>query len=585
MEEFLNNFHFLRPWWLLAMILPLLGYFRFFIGMKNVSAWENVCDKKLLEFLLVKGSSRQRSTVATILMLGMFGAIVALAGPSWQKKDIPAYAPENPVMFLLNLSSDMDATDVTPNRLMRAKYAISDLLNSASDVQSGLIVYTNEPFLISPIAEDSRIVKNLLPAVAGDIMPENGDKLYRAIDFAVSRLQEAGYKKGNIVVLAADVGQDFNLAIMSAAGAYAKGYRVSVVDASVKGSEKLKMTAQKGGGEYVKILSGLSRLSAYLTQTSGQKLKQSENEREMWEDAGYYLLVLPLLCALYFFRRGILVIILGVMMSHTAYAGFFLNNNQEAMRAFDNQDYEQAAAKFDNKGWKASAFYRSGNYDEAYKYFAGEDSESLYNQGNALAKGGKIEEAIAKYEEVLKQVPNHEDVKFNLEYLKQQQQNQQQQQSQSDQNSEDNQDQNQSSGGQNNQQQNNSEQNNADKPQGDNEQSQNADSQSPSGGQGDEEQNQQQKQPQQSGNQQQDQKQQGKSRQQQSAAPEQKGDKTQEQAQAEALADEKTKEKGDNYSEAAQAREQQFRDIPEDVGGLLRAFIYKEYQKNRYKDN
>ena len=42
---------------------------------------------------------------------------------------------------------------------------------------------------------------------------------------------------------------------------------------------------------------------------------------------------------------------------------------------------------------------------------------------------------------------------------------------------------------------------------------------------------------------------------------------------------------GEGYSEAAQAREQQFRDIPEDAGGLLRAFILKEYQKNRYKDN
>lgn len=48
---------------------------------------------------------------------------------------------------------------------------------------------------------------------------------------------------------------------------------------------------------------------------------------------------------------------------------------------------------------------------------------------------------------------------------------------------------------------------------------------------------------------------------------------------------EKNDRDGEGYSEAAQAREQQFRDIPEDAGGLLRAFILKEYQKNRYKDN
>lgn len=49
--------------------------------------------------------------------------------------------------------------------------------------------------------------------------------------------------------------------------------------------------------------------------------------------------------------------------------------------------------------------------------------------------------------------------------------------------------------------------------------------------------------------------------------------------------EEKDDRDGEGYSEAAQAREQQFRDIPEDAGGLLRAFILKEYQKNRYKDN
>ena len=53
MEDFINNFHFLRPWWLLALLLPLAGYLRFFAGLKNVSAWEGVCDQILLDFLLV----------------------------------------------------------------------------------------------------------------------------------------------------------------------------------------------------------------------------------------------------------------------------------------------------------------------------------------------------------------------------------------------------------------------------------------------------------------------------------------------------------------------------------------------------
>ena len=183
MTEFLNNFHFLRPWFLVLLIVPFFVYRHFFSSLKNVSAWENVCDKKLLNFLLIRGSSQQRSFIGYLAIIGLIGAVLALSGPTWQKKNMPSFAPENPVMLLLNLSSDMENTDITPNRLARAKYGISDLVKELK-TQTGLIVYSDEPFLISPITEDNNIIINLLPAIGRDIMPENGDKLNRAIDMA-----------------------------------------------------------------------------------------------------------------------------------------------------------------------------------------------------------------------------------------------------------------------------------------------------------------------------------------------------------------------------------------------------------------
>ncbi len=579
MAEFLNAFHFLRPWWLLFLLVPLIGSFRFFSGLKNISAWESVCDRRLLDFLLVKGSSRQRSLVAGILLMGMSAAIIALAGPSWQKKEIPSFAPENPVVFLLNLSSDMDETDVTPNRLVRAKYAVSDLLRTLSGAQSGLIVYTGEPFLISPLSDDGRIIDNLLSAVTPDIVPENGDRLDRALDYAVKRLRESGYDNGNIVVLAADVGQDFNLAMISSAGAYAKGYRVSVVDAAAVGSEKLKMIAEKGGGAYVGIVSGLPQLSSWLSRHKGQQLKESKNEKEAWEDAGYYVLFIPLICTLYFFRRGLLSLVFLLAFTDSVHAGFFLNDNQEGLRAFERREFEQAASHFRDPAWKASAYYRAGKFADALKYFSGNDAESLYNQGNALAKSGKIDEAIKNYEKVLEMMPEHEDAKFNLEYLKKQQQQQQQQQSANGEQNQQNQ-QSSSNGGQNqsangdNKQSDGSNEKQEGRPQ----------SSSSSGGQGEQDAGQENKQPQPAESNEQTA---GgeKNKQQAVPQPQDKGGESKEEAKTAAVGQEKSNESGKGYSEAAQAREQQFRDIPEDVGGLLRAFILKEYQKNRYKDN
>lgn len=139
--------------------------------------------------MLVRGSSAQRRAVSYLAFAGFVGAVLALSGPVWQKKEVPDLAPENPVILLLNMSTDMAARDLTPNRLTRAKFEISDLLKLLRNVQAGLIVYTREPFLITPITEDLGLIENLLPAVVFNIMPANGDRLDRAVALAVKNFR------------------------------------------------------------------------------------------------------------------------------------------------------------------------------------------------------------------------------------------------------------------------------------------------------------------------------------------------------------------------------------------------------------
>lgn len=592
MEEFLTNFHFLRPWWLLLLILPVLFYWRFFKGIKNKSSWEGVCDKRLLDFLLIKGSSKQRKAIAYLAFVGIFFAIIAVAGPTWKKKEVPSLSPENPVMLLLNLSTDMAQRDLTPNRLTRAKYEISDLLKVLRNVQAGLIVYSNEPFLISPITDDLKLLENLLPAIEFNIMPANGDRLDRAIALAIEKFKNAGYTNGNIILFTSDIGERFDLALEEAKKAKADNYHVSVVAVTKDASEKLRMIAQSGGGIFTTLNANdndIERIAAEVAKNVSDELKLSENLRSAWEDYGYYLVFIPLLCCLYFFRKGIAVIVLILGTASQAQAGFFLNNNQEGLKAFNQQDYSQAAQKFEDAKWKGSALYKAGDYEKAYQEFAkGNDTTALYNQGNALAKSGKTEEAIKKYEEVLQKDANHADAKFNLEYLKQQQEQQQQQQQNQQQN-------------QNNRQQN-SDQDQRDKQsqQSENEQNNDQDKSQNQQDGSDNQQNQDKNQSENSDDQQQndeknksdsqDENQQdneNKDNKKETMSPQQQEAEQQKQQEEEAKNAAAELQKGDEdtkYDEEVQAREQQYRDIPEDTGGLLRAFIKKEYMKNRYKD-
>lgn len=590
MEEFISNFHFLRPWYLLLLLLPLFFYGKFFRGLKNKSSWEGVCDKRLLDYLLIKGSSVQRKTIAYFAFIGFIGAILSLAGPSWQKKEIPNLAPENPVMLLLNMSTDMAVRDLTPNRLTRAKFEISDLLKLLHHVQAGLIVYSNEPFMISPITEDLQLIENLLPAVVFNIMPANGDRLDRAIALAVEKFRNAQYKNGNIIIFTSDVGERFDLALEEAKKAKAAGFRISVASITAEVPDKLRLIAEAGGGIYTGVNAGdrdIEQIAKEIEKNINDELKISENMRSDWEDFGYYLLIIPLVCCLYFFRKGILVITLLFFNASLAQAGFFLNDNQEGLKAYNAQDFNIAAQTFKDNRWKASALYKAGDYEKAYEEFAkNKDSEALYNQGNALAKSGKIEEAIKKYETVLEKEPNHEDAKFNMEYLKQQQQQQQNQKQQ----------QNQQNQEQNNQpQQNQSSENSEKNPNKQNQQEQNPDSnqednQNQSDGQKQDQQNQDSEdktQAQSSENQdnkKDNQKQPGEQENEMTGDRKETGEPKPEDEQKKAAGELQKGEEDTKYDEEVQARAQQYRDIPEDTGGLLRAFIHKEYRKNRYKE-
>ena len=626
-----QDFHFLRPYWLIGLILPVLIYLQSYSQQKAESAWSKVCDENLLDFLLIKSNGEKRKWPMISAVVAVLFLVVALAGPTWSKKSNPALSVENPVMIMLNMSGDMWQKDVSPSRIERAKYVIKDLVKTLKNTESGLIVYSKEPFMITPLTEDAAIIDNLLPALEMNIMPENGDRLDRAIDLAVERMQEAALPSGNIVVLTANVGERFDAALESASKAAAVGYDVDIVNMNSQNNDKLKMVAEKGRGLYISYNKGLDLLIKKINDITAKEIKQSQNMQTVWNDMGWYFLWLPALLLLGYFRRGLLVIVvMFLLFGQPVQASWFLNDNQEALKNFKEQNYGAAAEKFTDTQWKASAAYKSGDYDAAFKNFAkGNDVTALYNQGNALAKGGKIDEAIKKYEEVLQQKPDFEDAKFNLEYLKKQQkqnnqnqsknndnkqqQNQQQQSEQQKQQQSEQQNQQQQSeqqkqqqqSEQQNQQQQSEQQNQQQQSEQQNQQQQSEqqNQQQQSEQQNQQQQSEQQNQQQQSEQQnqqqqseQQNQQQQSEQQNQQQQSEQQKQQQSEQQNQQQQSKQQKQQpeeqksvsiEASDKQSpeerEKIRARMQKFRKIPEDKGGLLRAFIKKEYAKKRYE--
>lgn len=102
-----------------------------------------------------------------------------------------------------------------------------------------------------------------------------------------------------------------------------------------------------------------------------------------------------------------------------SWESLWLNDDQRGADAMQREDYEAAALTFDDPRWRAAAWYRAAAYQRAAEAWAGmDDTQAHYNRGNALARAGDLEAAMAAYETVLEREPGHVDARHNLELLR-----------------------------------------------------------------------------------------------------------------------------------------------------------------------
>ena len=176
-SELINNFHFIRPWWLLAFFTLLIVLFILKKIRYYQSPWQHFIPAHLANALLENSQSKGKQSTSSQphywvkpFIIGSC-IIIALAGPAWQKLPQPVYQLERGAVLIMDMSYSMLATDVKPNRLTRARYKAIDLLKRINEGDVGLIAYAGDAFIISPLTQDIKNIELLLPSLSPDIMP------------------------------------------------------------------------------------------------------------------------------------------------------------------------------------------------------------------------------------------------------------------------------------------------------------------------------------------------------------------------------------------------------------------------------
>ncbi|MFN7784526.1 MAG: VWA domain-containing protein [Lysobacterales bacterium] len=248
----LDDFHFLRPLWLLALfVLPLLLWLRRRAEV-NTDPWRAVVDAPLLAAQSVARARAPRLPEA-LLLLGVALAVLALAGPAWRELPQPLLKRQAPLIVLLDLSASVRAADLKPDRLSRARLKLAELIRRRSDGQTALVAFAGEAFTVAPLTDDATTLDGLLSALDPSILPVPGQRPERAIRMAQRLFAESGARRGDALLLTDRVG---SAAIEAAREAAAQGLRVSALGLGTPEGAPVAV----GGGGFMRDEAGNIRL-------------------------------------------------------------------------------------------------------------------------------------------------------------------------------------------------------------------------------------------------------------------------------------------------------------------------------------
>lgn len=595
----IEQFHFLRPLWLLALI-PLIIFSWLLLRRSLFSRnWQSVIDPKLLPHLLIGTAGKSSRLPLTLFFIcGLLG-IVALAGPVWNQLPQPVYKAKSALVIALDLSRSMDANDIKPSRLTRAHYKVNDILKLRKEGDTALIAYAADAFTAIPLTDDSETIANIVNSLTTDIMPAQGSRADRALARASELLRNAAIQKGHILLITDGIepeqldafndiaSQGHHVSILAIGtpqgspislngGGFLQDNAGNIVVAKTDFSV-LRTATSNGNGRFSSLTADdadikhiLSFVSSDIGDDAGEK---TDLASDVWQEQGPWLLLLLAPLAALAFRRGILLLFFFIALpfpqpaSAISWDALWKNSNQRAAEQLQQNQPAQAAELFSDPQWKAAAHYKAQQYENTVSELDNINTpDAHYNRGNALAKLGKFDEAIKSYDQALELQPNFEDASYNRKLVEDllQQQNQPDNKQQNNNQEQD----------KNQKQQSQDEKSSTDKNQSE---QQSAQQESQSGSEQDSQQQSQQQND--TDKQQQEQKNSAESREQPESQDNSQQESKIQQSEQQASSEDKQQEL------SQQATEQWLRKIPDDPGGLLRRKFQYQYRNSQGNQN
>jgi Ca-activated chloride channel family protein len=367
------------------------------------------------------------------------------------------------IVFLLDVSASMQAEDVKPDRLERAKREITDFLKIAAGDRIGLVLFAGDAFVQCPLTLDYDAITMFLSSVGVDILPVPGTDMGQgiktalnafdfksAIDKVIVMITDGEDNEGRglqqtdkamdkgVKIFVYGIGEPSGAPIPDETGGFKKD-KIGNLILSKLNEKDLRSIAEAADGRYVRSVTGdldLDRLyfegikiKTEAKELESGKIKIFEERFYIFTWLAFVFLVMESLIgfkpgrAKLFSIMAALIICCGnrVWANENPEELYWQGHYQKAEQAFIKKDmdhpkdvrnrYNRGCASFQNANYEgASAAFRSAlkRTDDKQITFS-----SAYNLGNSLFKQGDFQGAAQAFKQAIKINPGDEDSKYN----------------------------------------------------------------------------------------------------------------------------------------------------------------------------
>ena len=250
------GFHFADPRWLwLAAVAPvLLALLHRHAAKARREQLARMASPHFVKELTISHSPARRRFKQALLLAAFAFAGLALARPQWGSiEGAHAWLGED-VVFVLDGSRSMLATDVLPNRLQRAKFSILDFVRRQNHGRVGLVTFAGGAFIQCPLTFDYGAFEETLLSVDDNTIPIPGTDLGRALTEAYRAMDKDSRRK--LVVLVTD-GEDLEKSGITAAKSLAtNGVVVFTLGVGTPAGKEIQYRNQAGQMEMVRDAKG-----------------------------------------------------------------------------------------------------------------------------------------------------------------------------------------------------------------------------------------------------------------------------------------------------------------------------------------